>query len=47
MDLPLDPEPWACYQAGATAPWARHAEEHEGYVYFEPRPGYEQDQEKY
>jgi len=45
---PLDPEPFACYNFTTdSTPWDRHAFCHEGYVYFEPREGYEQDEERY
>lgn len=38
----LDPEPFFC-----TAINGRHAREHEGYVYFEPRPEYSQNEDDY
>lgn len=47
MSLPLDPTPWACYQPGDSEPWTHHEREHEGYVYFEPRDGYEQNPDVY
>ena len=58
-DLPLDPEPFACYQAIVTKDgsledfeWERrevqrHARCHEGDVHFEPRSEYSQDPEDY
>lgn len=39
---PLDPEPWFCLTSGF-----RHEHCHEGYVYWEPREGYAQDEDDY
>ena len=39
-----DPEPWACYEqspVGSGTPSNRHDHEHEGYVYWEPRPEFD------
>lgn len=49
MRKPLDPEPWSCWPMN-TYPGTveiRHTRNHEGYVEFEPRPEYEQDEDAY
>jgi hypothetical protein len=43
----LDPFPWSCLPFGPGSIEQRHTRNHEGYVEFEPRPGYEQDPDKY
>lgn len=47
FEKPLDPEPWTCWPYGDSRFEIRHAQEHEGYVEWGPRPEYEQDQDAY
>lgn len=43
----LDPLPWSCWPQGDSTNELRHDRQHEGYVVFEPRPEYEQDENAY